>query len=162
MGREVKQSEPSLFEAADPSVLVGKTLGQSDWFKVDQQAINQFALNTKDWDIMHVDPAWCEKNSPFGRPIAFGFQTLAMLTHLMGQAIPRPDDQAYALNYGFDRLRLMSPVRVGAEIRATFVLKSVKRKDAKTTLNTLLTTVEIQGEEKPALVGDWLILMVRR
>jgi acyl dehydratase len=162
MSAHFKQSHPSLFEAIDPSALLGKTLGQSDWFKVEQQAINEFAINTKDWDIMHVDPAWCEENSPFGRPIAFGFQTLALLTHLMGQAIPRPDDQAYALNYGFDRLRLISPVRVGAEIRATFVLKSFQRKDAKTTLNTLLTTVDIKGEKKPALVGDWLVLMVRR
>jgi acyl dehydratase len=159
---EPNDSLPSLFEAIDPSVLLGKTLGQSDWFKIEQQAINEFATNTKDWDIMHVDPAWCAKNSPFGRPIAFGFQTLAMLTHLMGQAIARPNDQAYALNYGFDRLRLMSPVRVGAEIRATFVLKKFQIKDAKTTLHTLLTTVEIKGEAKPALVGDWLILMVRK
>jgi acyl dehydratase len=162
MSSLLNQPQPSLFGVIDPTILLGKTLGQSEWFKVEQEAINEFAVNTKDWDTMHVDPAWCEANSPFGRPIAFGFQTLAMLTHLMGQAIPRPDDQAYALNYGFDRLRLMSPVLVGSEIRATFVLKGFQRKSAKTTLNTLLTTVEIKGESKPALVGDWLVLMVRR
>jgi acyl dehydratase len=152
----------SLFTTESPEQLIGQLLGQSAWFTIDQERINGFARNTIDWDVMHVDPAWCAEHSPFGKPIAFGFQTLSMLTHLMSDAIARPDDQAYALNYGFDRIRLMSPVTVGSEIRASFILKKVERKDSKTTLNTLTTTVEIKGQTKPALVADWLVMMVRK
>lgn len=152
----------SLFVTDRPEDLIGQVVGQSPWFQVDQERINNFARNTKDWDLMHVDPQWCEQNSPFGKPIAFGFQTMSMLTYLLNEALPRPNDQAYALNYGFDRVRLLNPVLVDSEIRSTFVLKTVVRKDAKTTLNTLATTVEIRGQEKPAMVADWLILMVRK
>jgi acyl dehydratase len=161
MSQSITQAE-SLFTTDHPETLIGQQLGQSAWFIIDQERINGFARNTLDWDVMHVDPAWCAENSPFGKPIAFGFQTLSMLTHLMSDAIARPDDQAYALNYGFDRIRMMNPVTVGSEIRATFTLKKVQRKDAKTTLNTLTTTVEIKGQVKPALVADWLVMMVRK
>ncbi|MDD5334786.1 MAG: MaoC family dehydratase [Rhodoferax sp.] len=152
----------SLFVTDRPQDLVGKVVGQSPWFQVDQERIDGFARNTNDWDHMHVDPAWCKQNSPFGQPIMFGFQTLSMLTYLLNEALPRPDNQAYALNYGFDRVRLVNPVLVGSEIRATFVLKKLTRKNDKTTLNTLATTVEIKGQAKPALLADWLIMMVRK
>ena len=152
----------SLFVTDRPEDLVGQVVGQSSWFKVDQDRINGFARNTNDWDLMHVDPEWCKQNSPFGKPIVFGFQTLAMLTYLLNEAVPRPDNQAYALNYGFDRARLISPVVVDSEVRSTFVLKKVARKDDKTTLSTLATTVEIKGQIKPAMVADWLIMMVRK
>ena len=160
--RTTVKSPVSLFVTDWPEDLVGQVVGQSPWFCIDQERINGFARNTNDWDHMHVDPHWCEKNSPFGKPIAFGFQTMSMLTYLLNEAVPRPDDQAYALNYGFDRLRLLNPVTVGSEIRSTFVLKTVVRKDSKTTLNTLDTTVEIKGQVKPAMVADWLIMMVRK
>jgi len=152
----------SLFVTDRPQDLVGQVVGQSPWFKVDQKRINGFARNTNDWDQMHVDPKWCQQNSPFGKPIVFGFQTLSLLTYLLNEAIARPDNQAYALNYGFDRVRLVNPVVVDSEVRATFVLKKVTRKDGNTTLNTLTTTVEIKGQVKPALVADWLIMMVRK
>jgi len=152
----------SLFVTERPEDLLGQIVGQSPWFRVDQERIDNFARNTNDWDHMHVDPEWCQQNSPFGKPIAFGFQTLSMLTYLLNEAIPRPDNQAYALNYGFDRVRLISPVMVDSEIRATFVLKDVARKNDKTTLNTLITTVEVKDQVKPALIADWLIMMVRK
>jgi acyl dehydratase len=158
----VQQSSTSLFVTDRPEDLMGQVVGQSPWFRIDQERINGFARNTNDWDHMHVDPDWCRQNSPFGKPIVFGFQSLSMLTYLLNAAIPRPDDQAYALNYGFDRVRLISPVLVDSEIRATFVLKSVTRKNEKTTLNTVATTVEVKGQTKPALIADWLILMVRK
>lgn len=159
---EAQKPVSSLFVTDRPQDLVGQVVGQSPWFQVDQERIDDFARNTNDWDDMHVDPAWCKQNSPFGKPIVFGFQTLSMLTYLLNQSIPRPSNQAYALNYGFDRVRLVSPVLVGSEIRATFVLKKVTRKDVSTTLNTLATTVEIKGQAKPALLADWLIMMVRK
>ena len=152
----------SLFVTDRPEDLIGQEVGQSPWFLIDQERINSFARITNDWDDMHVDPDWCRLHSPFGKPIVFGFQTISMLTYLLNQAVPRPNDQAYALNYGFNRLRLISPVLVDSEIRATFVLETVVRKDAKTTLNTLATTVEIRNQPKPALVADWLIMMVRK
>jgi acyl dehydratase len=156
------QTTASLFLTDTPEALVGAVVGVSPWFQIDQARIDGFARNTNDWDQMHVDPQWCSQNSPFGKPIAFGFQTLAMLTFLLNESLPRPDDQAYALNYGFDRIRLINPVTVGSEIRCTFTLKCVVRKDAKTTVNTLASSVEIKGQDKPAMVADWLIMMVRK
>ncbi|MEQ1595537.1 MAG: MaoC family dehydratase [Casimicrobium sp.] len=154
-------STETLYTATNPESLIGKSVGQSPWFRIDQERINAFARDTNDWDRMHVDPEWCRQHSPFGKPIVFGFQTLAMLTYLLNEAVPRPSDEAYALNYGFDRLRLTSPIVVGSEIRALFTLKKVTRKDPNTVVNTLATTVEVKGSAKPALVGDWLVLMSR-
>jgi acyl dehydratase len=158
----VLQPKISLFGTDTPEVLVGQTLGTSPWFKVEQTRIDSFARNTNDWDIMHVDPAWCKDNSPFGKPIAFGFQTLSMLTFLMNETIARPDDQAFALNYGFNRVRLMNAVTVDSEIRATFVLNATERREGREWLHTLGTTVEIKGQSKPAMVADWLVLMSRK
>ncbi|MFN0178845.1 MAG: MaoC family dehydratase [Gemmatimonadales bacterium] len=144
---------------------VGQPIGTSSWMVIDQARIDAFAKATDDPDPMHVDPEWCRRQSPFGTTIAFGFLTASLLTHLSHHALgwlnsTGADDGGYALNYGFDRLRLVEPVPVNSRIRAHFTLLAfdeVRPDEFKTKYGV---TVEIEGRERPALVAEWLGLWV--
>lgn len=144
------------FEAAK-----GQTEGTGEWFEVTQDQVNQFADITHDHQFIHVDPE-AAKASPFGGTIAHGFLTLSMLTHLCA-SIPQ-DMSRFAgilmgVNYGFDKVRFVSPVKVGSRIRATSVLSGVEIKgDNVQTTRTI--TVEIEGGDRPALVADWITRLV--
>jgi len=134
-----------------------------DWFEVTQDQINQFADVTHDHQFIHVDPE-AAKATPFGTTIAHGFLTLSMLTHL-SSSIPSGDPKRYAgmamgINYGFDKVRFVSPVKVGSEIRAHSKLAKVEFKEPSTIQSTRTVTVEIEGEDRPALVADWLTRVV--
>jgi acyl dehydratase len=139
--------------------LEGSEDGVGDWFEIDQDRINAFADVTIDHQFIHVDPE-AAKSSPFGTTIAHGFLTLSMLTHL-STSIPPKDPAAFSgvvmgVNYGFDKVRFVSPVKVGSRIRARSVLKSAEPKGGDTVQLTRTYTVEIDGEERPALVADWI------
>ena len=139
---------------------VGNDEGTGEWFEVTQDQINQFADVTHDHQFIHVDPARA-KDTPFGTTIAHGFLTLSMLTHLSQGASSAPANPAkYAgvlmgINYGFNRVRFVNPVRVGSRIRARGVTTNVELKGSAIDV-TRSFTVEIDGEEKPALVAEWL------
>lgn len=144
---------------------VGAELGVSDWILVDQRMIDDFGVVTRDPDPMHIDPDWAKENGPFGGTIAFGFLTISLLTHLihgaMGTAPGR--DQAghgHYLNYGFDRLRLVAPVKVGARVRGRFTLLRRQQDDKGRWLTTFGCVVEIEGSDRPALVADWLSIWI--
>lgn len=127
--------------------------GSSDWFEISQDRIDAFADATNDHNLIHVDP----ERSPFGTTIAHGFLTLSLLTYL-DRSIPRDrslfEGAKMALNYGFDKVRFISPVKVGSRIRATGELIDVVLKgDA--VVATRRMTIEIHGEEKPACIADW-------
>lgn len=136
----------------------GQEEGVGDWFEVDQERINQFADVTLDHQFIHVDPERA-KDGPFGTTIAHGFLTLSLLVHL-DTTIPKGDPARYAgimmgVNYGFEKIRFVNPVKVGSRIRARSVLSKVELKgDQIQTTRTM--TVEIDGEEKPALVAEWI------
>ena len=139
----------------------------SDWLVVTQHLIDQFGNATLDPDPMHVDPAWAAQHSPYGTTIAFGFQTLSLLTHLLHQAVGGSSDaprehvaQGHFLNYGFDRLRLIAPVPVGSRIRAAFRTVSDREDERGRRLVTFDATVEIEGAARPALVATWLVIWV--
>jgi acyl dehydratase len=141
----------------------GKPDGVGDWLEVDQERINQFADVTEDRQFIHVDPERAAELSPWGVTIAHGFLTLSLLTKL-GASIPQPDTTRFegivmAVNYGFDKVRFINPVKVNAKVRASSVLKTVERKDNNLQLTRTLT-VEIEGEDKPALVADWITRLV--
>lgn len=143
----------AIFQAA-----VGKEEGVGEWFTVDQERINAFADVTLDHQFIHVDPERA-KATPFGTTIAHGFLTLSLLTHL-DKSIPKGDPARYAgvvmgLNYGFDKVRFMNPVKVGSRIRARSVLTNVELKEP-WIQTTRTMTVEIEGEPKPAMVAEWL------
>ena len=138
----------------------GKESATGDWMEVNQDLINQFADVTLDHQFIHVD-AERAKQTPFGTTIAHGFLTLSLLTHLGASANPEnPDPARFAgmvmgVNYGFDKVRFVSPVKVGSRIRVHSLLSKVELK-SNAVQQTRTMTVEIEGEERPALVADWL------
>jgi acyl dehydratase len=147
-----------LFKAAP-----GQAEGTGEWVEITQDRINQFADVTDDHQFIHVDPDKARELSPWGVPIAHGFLTLSMLTRLYG-SIPRDLDKykgvVMGVNYGFEKVRFINPVKVGSKIRARSTFKSAELKDPNTVHTTVTVTVEIDGEEKPALVADWITRLV--
>jgi acyl dehydratase len=139
---------------------VGNDEGTGEWFEVTQEQVDAFADVTHDHQFIHVDPERA-KATPFGGTIAHGFLTLSMLTHLAaGASTASPDKARYegvlmGINYGFDKVRFVNPVRVGARIRARAVTSGVELKGNAIQV-TRSFTVEIDGEEKPALVAEWV------
>ena len=145
----------ALYQAA-----IGEVQGTGEWFTVDQARIDAFAEVTEDRQFIHVDPKMSAELSPFGTTIAHGFLTLSLLTPLTS-SIPsrgeRLEGIAMGLNYGFEKIRFLAPVKVDSRIRATSVLSKVELKDPSTLQATQTITVEIEGETKPALVADWTV-----
>jgi acyl dehydratase len=136
----------------------GKEEGVGQWFQVTQERINAFADVTEDHQFIHVDPEKSAQLSPYKVPIAHGFLTLSMLTHL--DSTIEKDMAPFAgilmgVNYGFEKVRFISPVKVGAKIRARSTLSKAELKgNAIQTTRTM--TIEIEGESKPAVVADWI------
>ena len=140
--------------------LKGKESPPSHWHTVTQEQIDSFARTTLDDQFIHTDPLRAAKESPFGTTIAHGFLTLSLMSHLM-QSTPRPNPDPYegrlvGINYGLDRVRFPTPVRVNSRIRATQSLVNVEQKDPRTLQLTHRVTVEIEGESKPACVADYV------
>lgn len=138
---------------------VGESEGHGEWFEVTQDLINDFADVTRDHQFIHVDPDMAAQLSPWKVTIAHGFLTLSMLTHLQGsvpQDMTRMSGIVMAVNYGFDKIRFINPVKVDSKIRASSVLKAVELKDPNTINVTKTVTIEIEGEDKPACVADWV------
>jgi acyl dehydratase len=131
----------------------------SDWIKIDQQLVDRFADVIDDHQFIHTDPERAAKENIFGGTIAHGFLLLGLLTKLSREVLPEVAAGAVEINYGFDKVRFLAPVKVGASIRGVFNSKSVQPK-GNGQLQTLGATVEIKDEAKPALAADWLILTV--
>jgi acyl dehydratase len=134
----------------------------SDWLEVDQKSIDQFAEATRDPDWMHIDPERARRDGPFDGTIAFGFWTLSMLTFLSRSTLggDYPPGVRYGFNYGLDRVRLMAPVPVGSRIRNRFRILDIEDRGDGRFLVRTENTIEIEGEEKPAMVGVWLGMVV--
>jgi acyl dehydratase len=139
--------------------LVGKEVGVSDWFAIDQSRVDEFADVTLDHQFIHVD-AVRARSTPFGGTIAHGFLTLSLLVHLCLPFIPEPANRKLVVNYGFDKIRFVAPVRVGKRIRARGTLGAVDERRENQIVLRMDITVEIEGEDKPALVAEWLSLHV--
>lgn len=137
---------------------VGSEVGVSAWLLVDQARIDSFAAATEDRQFIHVDPA-AAAQSPFGGTIAHGFLTLSLLSRMAADAMLLPDTLTMAVNYGFERVRFIAPVRAGRRIRGRFTLDSIDEKAAGQILMRHTVTVEIEGEDKPALSALWLSLL---
>jgi acyl dehydratase len=138
---------------------IGAPPAAGDWLTITQERINAFADATEDHQFIHVDPEACAHHSPWGVPIAHGFLTLSLLTALVG-SVPQDPRQAegrvVGVNYGFDRVRFLSPVKVGSRVRAAAAVAAADLKDPATVQVTQSVTVQIEGEEKPALACEWL------
>jgi acyl dehydratase len=140
---------------------VGTDLGVSRWLTVDQAMIDAHAETTGDRDWIHNDVARATTEGPFGAPIAQGSLLIGNLVRMQEQVIRAIEDigLAYALNYGFDRIRFVSPVRAGERIRARLQLAGLRTRDDGARVVTLEVEVEIEGRDRPALVASWLGLL---
>jgi acyl dehydratase len=134
---------------------VGEEVGVSDWILIDQARIDAFAEVTEDPQFIHVDPVAAARTL-FGGTIAHGFLTLSLLSRMAAAAMLRPEGVKMGVNYGFDRVRFMAPVKSGKRIRGRFTLTAFDEKRPGQYQFVHNVTVEIEGEDKPALVADWI------
>lgn len=136
--------------------LVGQVVGTSQWIEITQDRVNKFAEATGDFQFIHVDPEKA-KLTPFGGTIAHGFLTLSLIPLMtMESDCPRPEGIKMGVNYGGNRTRFLSPVRVGKRVRGVFKLVEMEEKRPGQWQQTMEITVEIEGEDKPALMCEWL------
>jgi acyl dehydratase len=137
---------------------VGQEVGVSPWILVSQDDINTFADVTGDHQFIHVDPE-AAKATPFGGTVAHGFLTLSLLSQMAAHVMLRPDNVKMAVNYGFDRVRFIAPVRSGKKVRGRFTLARMDEKKPGQFQFVHNVVVEIEGEDKPALTADWIGLI---
>lgn len=134
---------------------VGKELGLSDWITIDQESIDQFAKLTHDEQWIHCDPERAAKESPYGKTIAHGFFVLSFASQFSYQTLA-VEDVTFGLNYGFDKVRFVNATPVDARIRGRLSLLEWTAKDEKSAKYKFQISIEIEGEEKPAVVAEWL------
>ena len=146
-------------KAKDIPSLAGKELEPSPWIEITQERVNQFAEATNDFQFIHVDPEKAAQ-TPFGGPIAHGFLSLSLLSYLNAQNAILPENLAMGINYGSDKVRYLMPVRVGKRIRSKQTVLEVTEKKPGQWLFKNAVTVEIEGEETPALVAEILSMMI--
>lgn len=148
------------YSVANIGDFVGRELGVSNWVVVDQSRINAFAECTGDRQWIHVDEERAKRESPFGGTIAHGYLTLSLLGGLSIELGIVPKDAAAGLNYGLDKVRFMTPVKAGARVRSRVTLLSAEKKDGGRILIKVMNELQIDGEDKPALVAETLALLV--
>ncbi len=142
--------------AAEMQAKTGEMLGSSQWVTVDQDMINKFADATGDHQFIHVNPDMA-KMTPFGTTIAHGFLTLSLFPMLMEKSdCPRVDGVKMGVNYGGNKVRFLAPVKSGSKVRGHFKLLALEEKRPGQWQQTLEFTVEIEGEDKPALIAEWI------
>ncbi|GAC1337129.1 MAG: MaoC family dehydratase [Beijerinckiaceae bacterium] len=157
MSALAETSGKARIELADLERRIGGEVGVSQWCTIGQDRIDAFADVTLDHQYIHVDPQ-AARGSPFGGTIAHGFLSLSMLSHLAMEALPDIEGRVMGVNYGFDRIRFISPVRAGSRIRGRFHLAELIRRSEHEFMMRYRVSVEIEGEDKPAIVADWLTL----
>ena len=151
---EVWKKPPVSLEAYQ--AMVGKEIGVSSWHLIDQPRIDTYADVIEDHQFIHVDPERAKKETAFGTTIAHGFLTMSLLSIMSYEVMPVIAGTTMGVNYGFDKLRFISPVRSGKRVRGRFVLAEAKLRKPNEFQTRTNVTVEIEGEDKPALVAEWL------
>ena len=139
---------------------IGKEIGVTDWFEIDQSRIDTFADVTEDHNPLHVDPK-IAASGPFGKTIAHGFLTLSMLSKFAYDNNLAPAGVEFGINYGFERIRFMTPVKVGDRIRNRQKLLGASDKGQGRFVVRTRNNIEIENERNPALVADWLCMFIR-
>jgi acyl dehydratase len=148
---------PREIKIEDFSALAGQTMEPSEWLEITQERVNQFADATNDHQFIHVKPLKA-KLTPFGGTIAHGFLSLSLITFLIGEHAPVPKGLRMTINYGSDKVRYIAPVRVGKRIRAAQKIAGVTEKKPGQWLVKTEVTIEIEGEDKPALIAEILMM----
>jgi acyl dehydratase len=139
--------------------MVGQEIGVSTWHLVDQSRIDVFADAIEDHQFIHVDPERAKRETSFGTTIAHGFLTMSLLSIMSYEVMPAVAGTTMGVNYGFDKLRFISPVRSGSLVRGRFTLAEARLRKPNELLSRTNVSVEIEGEEKPALIADWIGLI---
>ena len=137
---------------------VGKEIGVSDWFELDQDRINRFADVTEDHMFLHVNPE-AAANTPFGGTIAHGLLTLSMMPVMAYQAVPGVSGTKMGVNYGYNKVRFMAPVKSGKRIRGRFSVKALEPQSGDRMQIVHAVSIEIEGESKPALAAEWITMV---
>lgn len=141
-------------QPSDLQAKIGEPLGTSDWILVDQSRIDAFAETTEDRQFIHVNPEMA-RATPFGGTIAHGFLTVSLMVPMMESGCEKLS-AAMSINYGFDKLRFLTPVKSGRRIRGHFKLLELAEKKPGQWQQKVEVTVEIEGEDKPAMIAEWL------
>ena len=139
--------------------MVGKEVGVSSWHLVDQKRIDVYADVIEDHQFIHVDPERARRETEFGTTVAHGFLTMSLMSIMSYEVMPVISGTTMRVNYGFDKLRFISPVRSGSRVRGRFMLADAKLRKAKELQSRTNVTIEIEDGEKPALVADWIGLI---
>ncbi|MCZ4091463.1 MULTISPECIES: MaoC family dehydratase [Sinorhizobium] len=146
---------PQDISLSDVKKLIGQEIGVSDWITVTQKTIDNFAEATGDYQFIHTDPVRAAAETPFGGTIAHGFLSLSLLSAMNYNCLPKIREQTMGINYGFDKVRFVAPVKSGAKVRGRFIMADARFRGAGMLMITYDVTVEIEGERKPALTATW-------
>ena len=139
--------------------MVGKEVGVSSWHLVDQKRIDVYADVIEDHQFIHIDPERAARETGFGTTVAHGFLTMSLLSIMSYEVMPLVEGVTMGVNYGFDRLRFISPVKSGSRVRGRFTLTEATLRKPGELLSRTAVAVEIEGEKRSALVADWLGLL---
>ena len=150
----------STVSPSDLEDMIGKEIGVSRWIEVDQKRIDVFADVTEDPQFIHIDPERAKAETPFGGTIAHGFLSLSLLSPMAMDLGFSLEGMVMGINYGFEKVRFLQPVRAGRKVRGKFVLDDAVERQPGQWMLTYGVTVEIEGESKPALIAKWLTLQV--
>ncbi|TDK45117.1 MaoC family dehydratase [Antarcticimicrobium luteum] len=145
---------------AELEAKTGTEIGVSDWITVDQKMIDAFADVTHDHQWIHIDPARAAAETPFGGTIAHGFLTLSLASKFSYECMQAMPGQVMGINYGFNKLRFLTPVPAGSRLRGRFTLTAIRQRSDTELLRETQLTIEIEGRDSPALVAEWLGLSV--
>jgi len=140
--------------------MVGSEVGRSEWRAITQDMINSFADATDDHQWIHLDPERAAAETPYGGTIAHGFLTLSMLSTFAFEALPTVEGSVMGINYGFEQIRFMAPVKTGGRIRAIFILSDADIRPSGRILATYDVKLEIENSLKPALTAVWKTLSI--
>lgn len=152
MAADIKYTAPS-----EVATLIGQEVGVSDWVEISQERINQFADVTEDHQFIHLDQE-AAKATPFGGTIAHGFLTLSMLSRFAEKSVILLEGVKMGVNYGFEKVRFVNPVKSGKRIRGRFILMDAAEKSPGQWSLKYGVKVEIENEEKPAVVAEWITM----
>src|SRR6202022_3261478 len=139
--------------------MVGHEVGVWSRHLVDKKRIDVYADVIEDHQFIHVDPERAKRETTFGTTVAHGFLTMSLMSIMSYEVMPVIEGTTMGVNYGFDKLRFISPVRSGSRVRGRFPLVEAKLRQPKERQSRTNVTVEIEGEDKPALVADWIGLI---
>ena len=145
---------------AEMLTCIGEELGPTEWLSIEQERVDLFADATGDHQWIHVDPERAKAETPFGGTIAHGFLSLSLLSPMAMDLGFSLEGIAMGINYGFEKVRFLQPVRSGSKVRGRFVLDNAVERQPGQWMLTYGVTVEIEGQDKPALIAQWLTLQI--